>query len=591
MYIQLVLGYLNEKYSQDICKILYAERANVHNNYYNEVPLGIYEDNEARNIIISFMDILEEKIRDIISKKSPVYWLLLYRNIYKNWGFNVFDEGVDFLTLHNVITITEAVIRKHANLNGSSGLYMKKDISLEEIMGGLLCQILETNSTVKKAFDKYYHDSTNFDLYLKEFEEEDLFNLCRVHMMSYLHYMEACKLRLLAKGGQLKVCGPNTQILASEELKKLASSYDKRKENYNPPSDIKGNYLGNALWNPDKFDAFCARYNIENVNSFNPPAEYSELKGMIGNFRVSPASLLQVALDLSGYEEEFLKIYKIDVVSFFKILCAFLSYPISVDNSKPNVLRVLSEIAQNGCLSYYMIQPENFYPRLVEAIQHTCLPAVSTESILCVLNALTLREENRNIALWSQGPYHIAIKDSTSCIVDYVNIILFALHILYGKIFKDESKGDKFHDTIAAALEKNGFELEVDKACESFCEGMRKPDIVVSLENNVIVIIECVSYERPLDFEYGNKEKIGKRQKWLESKLEQARTAKVFLERNAVGKNYNYGCAKRFEYLVASPFVEWVWSLSPEYWVNGEIPRILSPFEVVEALKYFESEN
>jgi hypothetical protein len=94
-----------------------------------------------------------------------------------------------------------------------------------------------------------------------------------------------------------------------------------------------------------------------------------------------------------------------------------------------------------------------------------------------------------------------------------------------------------------------------------------------------LYLFECVSVERPLDYEIGNPKTLSGRIKRLKVKLEQVEGLKEFIKRSPVGKNYDYSTVKRIEQFVVSPFVEWIWSCSPTLWSDLGFPRFVSPSE------------
>jgi hypothetical protein len=106
--------------------------------------------------------------------------------------------------------------------------------------------------------------------------------------------------------------------------------------------------------------------------------------------------------------------------------------------------------------------------------------------------------------------------------------------------------------------------------------------------SDTLYLFECVSIERPLDFEIGKISTINHRNEELDKKVEQALTLRNFVTANPAGHNYDFSWATEICVFVVSPFVEWIWSRSERLWHNDTVPRILS---AEEALAYMREKR
>jgi hypothetical protein len=100
-----------------------------------------------------------------------------------------------------------------------------------------------------------------------------------------------------------------------------------------------------------------------------------------------------------------------------------------------------------------------------------------------------------------------------------------------------------------------------------------------------MIIFECKSKERPLDFEIGNPETLEVRREKFQEALDQVYGVESKIRAQPAGRNYEFSYAKKFTRIVVSPFVEWIWDRSEELWLPDGSPRIMS---VHEATKYVE---
>jgi hypothetical protein len=100
-----------------------------------------------------------------------------------------------------------------------------------------------------------------------------------------------------------------------------------------------------------------------------------------------------------------------------------------------------------------------------------------------------------------------------------------------------------------------------------------------------LILFECRSIERPLDYEIGRLQTLVRRQQLLEQKVEQALTLREFVLKFPVGRNYDFNWAGTVMSSVVSPFIEWIWERSDRLWHDATTPRILQADEAMSYLR------
>ena len=100
-----------------------------------------------------------------------------------------------------------------------------------------------------------------------------------------------------------------------------------------------------------------------------------------------------------------------------------------------------------------------------------------------------------------------------------------------------------------------------------------------------MILFECRSIERPLDYEIGRLQTLARRQELLEQKVEQALTLREFVLKFPVGRNYDFGWATTVSTFVVSPFIEWIWDRSARLWHDATTPRVLQADEAITYLR------
>ena len=99
-----------------------------------------------------------------------------------------------------------------------------------------------------------------------------------------------------------------------------------------------------------------------------------------------------------------------------------------------------------------------------------------------------------------------------------------------------------------------------------------------------LVLIECFSYELPLDFEIGEPSVFDKRKEFILEKVDQAQTLAERVAKDPKGKNFDVSWAKSIEWRVVSPFVEFAWQIDEPLYDESGLPRVLQVHELLDHL-------
>jgi hypothetical protein len=118
---------------------------------------------------------------------------------------------------------------------------------------------------------------------------------------------------------------------------------------------------------------------------------------------------------------------------------------------------------------------------------------------------------------------------------------------------------------------------------QSFTGERRELDAGVVI-GDVLYVLECVSIERPLDYEIGSLTTFSRRRERLDRKVTQVLTLADFLRAKSRGTNYDFTHVREIVPLVVSPFEEWIWERSERLWLSDGTPRILSAREALDLL-------
>jgi hypothetical protein len=210
-------------------------------------------------------------------------------------------------------------------------------------------------------------------------------------------------------------------------------------------------------------------------------------------------------------------------------------------------------------------------------------PYDKSEIGACVHDLSLTKEKQRDISLWGGGPRYPIIPFGSDCaVIDLVSITP-VLRTLFVRIRHDGSRrGVAFEEEFRSALLSAGFSVKRFGTLEAHDGRKRELDASVRLGYR-LYLFECVSVERPLDFEIGRIATIEHRTAELKAKLHQVLTLKDFVLDNPYGRNYDFRWADDLRVFVVSPFIEWIWSRCTCLW-DGPRPRVISAEEALEYL-------
>jgi hypothetical protein len=99
-----------------------------------------------------------------------------------------------------------------------------------------------------------------------------------------------------------------------------------------------------------------------------------------------------------------------------------------------------------------------------------------------------------------------------------------------------------------------------------------------------LVIVECRAVARSFGVDRGDVRAIQFRTELVDRTLNDIDEKARWLAANPVGTNYDVRKYKSIIPVGVTPFVEYMPSLDPFYWLNEKTPRVLTPFELKNAL-------
>jgi hypothetical protein len=188
---------------------------------------------------------------------------------------------------------------------------------------------------------------------------------------------------------------------------------------------------------------------------------------------------------------------------------------------------------------------------------------------------------SNDIDLAYPGPHSIFLPCSDDLIfIDYAWIIRRLYNLFIGVNIPDQNfKGD--------ALEKlvrhRGSVLPL-KACK-LRKGEKKQIDAAFEVGNRLVIIECKAVGKSISFDRGDTTAIQYRNKLIDKALKEVDEKARWLAIHPKGTNYDISHLYDILPIVVTPFVEYIPSTAPYYWLTEKLLRVLTPRELEIALE------
>jgi hypothetical protein len=189
----------------------------------------------------------------------------------------------------------------------------------------------------------------------------------------------------------------------------------------------------------------------------------------------------------------------------------------------------------------------------------------------------------KNVGLWSGGKRPILIPSMGGLMIDLAAIGPFLSNIFFGLRKVPQVGGKAFEESVRTALTSRGLHICLRGELRWPNGDSREVDAGVRIGDRLL-LIECFSYELPLDYELGKPSVFEKRKEFILQKLNQARTLADRVDKEPVGTNFDVSWAQAIDWRVVSPFVEFAWDLDEPFFDEEGLPRVLQVRELIDYL-------
>jgi hypothetical protein len=558
---------------------------------------------------MEYLNVLATRFEVILRAHSVPFWIHLYRRIGVSLSPD-HDAKTDAQTLMLVRSILELAIIKFGDLtNNIRDTARTSEIHTKDMLGGHFQRFWDKQfkgkPQQKRAFFAKILGTNQW--VLTTFGLSDFLHIYELEGLAYEYWRATAWMRALGKGVTFifKDTDDWPQPARMGPLAGLIRSYDRRIEEVPFSSSLIGSWFEPSGDEPQLRggELFLPIYNVKNttaryafdmfgIDLTTPTAEPFKPNFLLARFNLQHFRRAHVFI-----AEEFRKLYGCSFDGFLMCLwglCNIATIPSTVlqafeagkDSGEAAFAHATINLLQRG----YLI----FAGEEAELVDEILLRLSSYESekgnwarqdVEIALNHLTLSDNRRDqIGLWSGGRRFALIPVNGGNLIDLQGIPSVLSSLFYRLQYQQTERGLIFEEAVRQAIKRAGLSLDRFGKIHTKAGLEREIDASVRIGDELI-LIECRTIERPLDYEIGRPRTLTARQDFLEQKIDQVITLREFIIAEPQGRDYDFTWAKKVEAFVVSPFVEWIWDVGDRFWISNDVPRILQANEALAWLQ------
>jgi hypothetical protein len=567
--------------------------------------LGETRGDDAWQVFRDYLDSVEHCIAEIVRGHSPSYWFHLHRRLRPTLA-SIHESKTDDMTVRLVRSIAELAYAKHGHLGRTDDLGPILHTRLETFLDGAWYEATAYALGSKlKAKKQYQMLKWTKQLVMTDFRVSDLCDVFGVEGLCYEYWWASAAMRAIGKGSIAKWDRTKSPSLLYKDTGVNALCFDL----YDERNSEGGGFLtrlGTWLDEPDNLEEIDATRtdqihfaqltpnpDVKQYPVWNPKTKALGRGVGATNFEVGTFSLAMFKSENSFMAEPFKEKHGIDLdavlfaiwaASFFGTYTGLTSHLPTAEQRLGRTMTNWSNLLFRGysMVTFSLDQLAQEAHWWAKQLEHERIFSVDETHHGIEFVSLS-KATQKNIGLWSGGKRPILIPSVSGLMIDLAAIIPFLYTIFFGLRKVAQVGGEAFEDSVRTALRSRGFEICLQGELRWPNGNPREVDAGVRIGDRLL-LIECFSYELPLDYEVGKPSVFEKRKEFMLDKLDQARTLAERIEKDPKGTNFDVSWAKTIDWRVISPFVEFAWQLSEPLFDQEGLPRIFQVSELIDYL-------
>ncbi|MDD5008967.1 MAG: hypothetical protein PHU49_06210 [Syntrophorhabdaceae bacterium] len=549
----------------------------IRGRFWQYVPEGFYGQSKSIELLQTYLKVLEREIVSVFGSHSVAYWLHTYRRLSP--GPIGKDRRPQSIGLTRAAF--EAAFQKYGLIQLCNSIGDSEEVGIAKVLNGLL---------LAKGFKPERECVENsHQLVLTDFTSQNLAELYIAERLAYEIWRTGAMLRIVGKGVSIVVSGPPSYVNddRTPELNYLVMHHDDRDHEsdsssigvcYNKVEKGKG-----AVFLPiynltgiesTTFDPFVSRYMNKQVT----------VVGGTYNFIWIPFNLRSYRQAHLPFAQAFEKKNRVSLDIVLLTVAALSAWAFE---KWANEYRYFLKLWQRAYMGPDRIDD------IKQVIAHYIPRAAQILNIDC--GDISPDDVDRGFSFWDlmsnpsrtvmdmvySGPHQIFLPcGKTQRFIDYAWILRRLYDLFVGVSIPDQNfKGD----ALELAIGRDS-SLLPKKRCQEKEGTSRQIDFAAKV-GAYLVIAECKAVGRSIAYDRGKPEAIKYRQtNVVERVLAEADEKAQWLAKHPVGTNYDISQYKGIVPVGVSPFVEWIPSLDPHFWLQDGIPRVMTPYEFTDLL-------
>lgn len=545
-----------------------------------------------------YLNLVESRMAELIQDHSPAYWLHLYRRIRPTLS-KKHDSKTDANTVALVRQVAELAYLKYGNLSRRGDLGDVRHTRLETFLGGnyyeAVGEFLGSKLKARRQFENLRRSSQSV---LLDFSEDEIYRSVEVEGFSYEYWRASAAMRMIGKGTMVEWDGETAwfNYLENNFHPLLFEIYDARIQSGRGFHTSLGTWTEiNNRRRDEQFFSFTT-YNPhpepETVPAWDPSKKRIGTAVGTLNFNMGSGSLDRFANAHSFMAEAFRAHHRVRLdavlfciwaVSSFAVFPQRLYFAKGSDAKMASLVNNSINLRQRG----YALTGLSLEALTEEAIRRARIEghetALNADEVTAGFQFMLLdNQAQAAIALWSGGKRPVLMLQDDRVVVDLAAVIPFLQNLFFRVREKTGAKGLVFEDGVREAITQVGLHLVHSGELVWGNGRKREVDAAIRLGDR-LVLVECFSFERPLDFELAKPGVFEERQRRLAEKIEQAHSLCEEIVNESTGGNFDFSWASSVDWRLVSPFVEFAWTLDLKQFDEDGVARIL---QVEELLGY-----
>ena len=567
--------------------------------------LGETSGDSVWQVFRNYLDKIEHCIAEIVRGHSPSFWFHLHRRIRPMLA-EIHEGKTDDTTVALVRRIADLAYGKYGDLDRTDDLGPIIRTRLETFLDGAwyeaTARALGSKLKAKKLYQKIKYTG---QVVMTEFRVSDLCDVFGVEGLCYEYWWASAAMRAIGKGSIVKwdaTKSPSLRYKDSGINPLCFDLYDQRNSENGGFQTRLGTWLDETE-QPEKIDTSRGeQIHFAQLTPNSKPTEYpiwNPQTKSVGrgfgatNFGVGTFSLARFESENGFMAEAFKQKHGIDldVVLFAIWTASFFGVYTGLTTHLPSVEQRLNRTMSNwGNLlfrGYSMVtfNQEQFAQEAIwwaEQLKHERIFSVDEARQGVEFISLN-KDAQKNIGLWSGGKRPILIPSINGLMIDLSAIMPFLYTIFFGVRKVQQVGGKVFENSVRTALRSRKVDVCFEGDLIWPSGDPREVDAAVRIGDRLI-LIECFSYEMPLDYEVGKPSVFENRKSFILKKLDQAQTLAERVAKEPKGVNFDFSWAKSVDWRIVSPFVEFAWNVNDPLFDEDGLPRVLQVREMLENL-------